>query len=134
MEVVGWRKKSYNCRQYVSPSGYPHGGIPFEIQELLDWYDNGKDIKYVNDLHKTRKIKDVWRNLKETLDDIYIYIIDCTNLCVLHKFRTSFMLKEEKEMRIILDIDKKTITVPWNYTEKLDAINKTDSGRNRWRF
>jgi len=26
-------------------------------------------------------------------------------------------------MRIILDTDKKTITVPWNYTDKLDAIN-----------
>ena len=25
-------------------------------------------------------------------------------------------------MRIILDTDKKTITVPWNYTDKLDAI------------
>ena len=35
------------------------------------------------------------------------------------------MLKEEKDMRIILDTDKKTITVPWNYTDKLDAINKT---------
>ena len=27
-------------------------------------------------------------------------------------------------MRIILDTDKKTITVPWNYTEKLDSMNK----------
>jgi len=26
-------------------------------------------------------------------------------------------------MRIILDTDKKTITVPWNYTEKLKAMN-----------
>lgn len=26
-------------------------------------------------------------------------------------------------MRIILDTDKKTITVPWNYSEKLAAIN-----------
>ncbi len=26
-------------------------------------------------------------------------------------------------MRIILDTDKKTITVPWNYTEKLAAMN-----------
>lgn len=26
-------------------------------------------------------------------------------------------------MRIILDTDKKTITVPWNYQQKLDAIN-----------
>ena len=28
-------------------------------------------------------------------------------------------------MRIILDTDKKTITVPWNYTDKLAAMNKT---------
>ena len=27
-------------------------------------------------------------------------------------------------MRIILDTDKKTITVPWNYTDKLEAMNK----------
>ena len=27
-------------------------------------------------------------------------------------------------MRIILDTDKKTITVPWNYSDKLDAMNK----------
>ena len=27
-------------------------------------------------------------------------------------------------MRIILDTDKKTITVPWNYQQKLDGINK----------
>lgn len=27
-------------------------------------------------------------------------------------------------MRIILDTDKKTITVPWNYSEKLAEMNK----------
>ena len=27
-------------------------------------------------------------------------------------------------MRIILDTDKRTITVPWNYSEKLEAMNK----------
>ena len=27
-------------------------------------------------------------------------------------------------MRIILDTDKKTITVPWNYTAKLEEMNK----------
>ena len=27
-------------------------------------------------------------------------------------------------MKIILDIDKKTITVPWNYSDKLAAMNK----------
>ena len=32
--------------------------------------------------------------------------------------------KEKEEMRIILDTDKKTVTVPWNYMEKLEAMNK----------
>lgn len=27
-------------------------------------------------------------------------------------------------MRIILDTDKKTITVPWNYQDKLNEINR----------
>ena len=27
-------------------------------------------------------------------------------------------------MRIILDTEKKTITVPWNYAQKLDELNK----------
>ena len=37
----------------------------------------------------------------------------------------SFILYlEEKQMRIILDTDKKTITVPWNYQQKLDDINR----------
>ena len=27
-------------------------------------------------------------------------------------------------MRIILDTDKKTITVPWNYQQKLNELNK----------
>ena len=27
-------------------------------------------------------------------------------------------------MRIILDTDKQTITVPWNYQQKLDEMNK----------
>lgn len=27
-------------------------------------------------------------------------------------------------MRVILDTDKKTITLPWNYREKLEAYNK----------
>lgn len=28
-------------------------------------------------------------------------------------------------MRVILDTDKKTITVPWNYSAKLETINNT---------
>ena len=27
-------------------------------------------------------------------------------------------------MRVVLDTDKKTITVPWNYQAKLDEYNK----------
>lgn len=27
-------------------------------------------------------------------------------------------------MRIILDTDKKTVTVPWNYAAKLEEINR----------
>lgn len=27
-------------------------------------------------------------------------------------------------MRIILDTDKKTVTVPWNYQQKLDEMNR----------
>ncbi len=32
-------------------------------------------------------------------------------------------ISEDKTMRIILDTEKKTITVPWNYSEKLKAMN-----------
>ena len=45
-------------------------------------------------------------------------------------------------MRIILDTDKKLITVPWNYAAKLDEMNriiqqgggtKTRCGMSAWR-
>ena len=55
---------------------------------------------------------------------IYIYIIGCTinagNAVDVHLF----YIQEENTMRIVLDTDKKTITVPWNYQAKLDEINK----------
>ena len=37
------------------------------------------------------------------------------------------------EMRIILDTDKKTITVPWNYSDKLASMNKiiADAGGDK---
>lgn len=41
-----------------------------------------------------------------------------------------FIILEEKHMRIILDTEKKTITVPWNYQQKLDEINKIISEVN----
>ena len=34
------------------------------------------------------------------------------------------MREESFALRIILDTDKKTIIVPWNYQAKLDQINK----------
>ncbi len=42
-------------------------------------------------------------------------------------------------MRIILDTEKKTITVPWNYAQKLDEMNKIiaaagGEGAKRWDF
>ena len=49
---------------------------------------------------------------------IYIYIIDTINCAKRTKE------KERQKMRIILDTDQKTITVPWNYQEKLEAYNK----------
>lgn len=39
-------------------------------------------------------------------------------------------------MRIILDTDKKTITVPWNYSDKLASMNKiiADAGGEKLDF
>ncbi|MDD6800464.1 MAG: hypothetical protein PUE85_08645 [Firmicutes bacterium] len=42
-------------------------------------------------------------------------------------------------MRIILDTDKKTITVPWNYAQKIDEMNRivTEAGGDnakKWDF
>ena len=36
----------------------------------------------------------------------------------------TFFIVEEWIMRVILDTDKKTITVPWNYAAKLEEINR----------
>lgn len=46
---------------------------------------------------------------------------------------------EEMIMRIILDTDKKTITVPWNYAQKLEEMNKIieaagGEGAKKWDF
>ena len=53
---------------------------------------------------------------------IYIYISQNIRNDANVPFTTSFFW-EEQEMRIILDTDKKTITVPWNYQRKLDELN-----------
>lgn len=44
-----------------------------------------------------------------------------------------YVLTEDKEMRIILDTDKKTITVPWNYAAKLEEMNRiiAEGGGNK---
>lgn len=39
-------------------------------------------------------------------------------------FRTFFLDLGGIAIRIILDTDKKTITVPWNYQQKLNEMNK----------
>ena len=44
--------------------------------------------------------------------------------CAFRNFHTFFVLERRKDiMRIILDTDKKTITVPWNYAAKLEEYN-----------
>ena len=44
--------------------------------------------------------------------------------CASRNFHTFFVLERRKDiMRIILDTDKKTITVPWNYAAKLEEYN-----------
>ena len=66
---------------------------------------------------------------------IYIYIY--TGMYEFTQFQAefhTFFIMWRYTMRIILDTDKKTITVPWNYQQKLDEINriiKNLSGRKR---
>ena len=60
-----------------------------------------------------------WRNFVKGLDNIYIYMIDCTKYWRFAQYPYIFVCQEELAMRIILDTEKKTITVPWNYTDKL---------------
>ena len=56
-------------------------------------------------------------------DKIYLY-----SPKTLDNLRGGGIIKPTKDegginMRIILDTDKKTITVPWNYQDKLNAMN-----------
>lgn len=50
-------------------------------------------------------------------------MIDCTKSCANCQFSYIFVLSGGIAMRIILDTDKKTITVPWNYQQKLEDYN-----------
>ena len=45
------------------------------------------------------------------------------NVYIIGRTKNNIILWRSREMRIILDTDKKTITVPWNYSAKLEAIN-----------
>lgn len=49
----------------------------------------------------------------------------CSQLIVFMVFSRYFVTeKGANNMRIILDTDKKTVTVPWNYAAKLEEINR----------
>lgn len=50
-------------------------------------------------------------------------MIDCTKCCQIAQYSYIFYLQGGIAMRIILDTDKKTITVPWNYQQKLEEYN-----------
>ena len=59
--------------------------------------------------------------------------------CAARKLSYIFYFLEVRIMRIILDTDKKTITVPWNYAKKIDEMNKivAESGAEnaiKWDF
>lgn len=55
---------------------------------------------------------------------IYTYLIFSTSEIFGGGVKLNHILQMEViVMRIILDTDKKTITVPWNYQEKLNAMN-----------
>ena len=51
-------------------------------------------------------------------------MIDCTKRCVFCTTPYIFYLLGGIIMRIVLDTDKREITVPWNYQDKLNEINK----------
>ena len=54
---------------------------------------------------------------------INIYIIESANSRYV-SIAAHLLFLEENIMRIILDTDKKTITVPWNYAQKIAEINE----------
>ena len=45
-------------------------------------------------------------------------------IVVTRRFDRKRAKERRNTMKIILDTDKKTITVPWNYTMKLEEINR----------
>ena len=54
----------------------------------------------------------------------YIYIYNRLYKITVFRRISYIFYFMEVTMRIILDTDKKTITVPWNYQQKLDEINR----------
>ena len=74
---------------------------------------------------KIRKNEVFFSIFAETIDFAYIYIYNCMcELSFCDDYAHFLLNTEEKGMRIILDTDKKTITVPWNYQQKLEEYNK----------
>ena len=61
--------------------------------------------------------------LVEMLDNIYIYNGLYGN-GEMRRISVHLVFLGGKTMRIILDTEKKTITVPWNYTEKIAEFNR----------
>lgn len=50
-------------------------------------------------------------------------MMDCTKYWRFAQYPYIFCLFGGISMRIVLDTDKKTITVPWNYQQKLEEYN-----------
>ena len=76
-------------------------------------------------------------NFGKTLDDIYICIYNELYEFALRQISYIFCFKEEKCMRIVIDTDKKTVTVPWNYAAKLEEmyrIIKDGGGDKQYTF
>ena len=63
-------------------------------------------------------------NFGKNLDYIYIYIYNELYEFALRQISYIFCFKEENCMRIVIDTDKKTVTVPWNYAAKLEEMNR----------
>ena len=70
------------------------------------------------------KNEKIQRKFGKTIDNIYIYIIRCAIFDEIRQKFAHFCYIGGIFMRIILDTDKKTIMLPWNYRAKLEEINK----------
>lgn len=62
-------------------------------------------------------------NFRKMLDNIYIYIIGCTESCAICQFLVHFHFQEEEAMRIIIDTTKNRIIVPKSFFTELSKMN-----------